>query len=251
MNYYRVAVCDDEKYYREELISLLTTFENESGNKIEIQTYSSGEELLEDWETKAIHIFILDVEMNVKSGIDVARDIRKKDDNVSIIFATSYENYAFNAYDVSAMGYLVKPVAYVKLKKLLIKAIIAVDYKNDREVARARYIEVKVKYEKVNIETDKIQYIEKRRNVSIIHTKDNEYTSYDTLSQIYEKLDSRKFIYTHQGYLVNFDMIKEVAKTSVVLEDYIEVPISRKYYKGIRERFMNQIYKSANLKQNN
>lgn len=248
MNYYRVAVCDDEKYYREELLSLLTTFENESGNKIEILTYSSGEELLEDWETKTIHIIIMDVEMKEKSGIDVARDIRKKDDNVSIIFATSYENYAINAFDVSAMGYLVKPVSYVKLKKLLTKAIIAVDYKNDREVARARYIEVKVKYDKVNIEADKIQYIEKRRNVSIIHTKDNEYTSYDTLSQLYEKLDSRKFIYTHQGYLVNFDMIKEVAKTSVVLEDYIEVPISRKYYKGIRERFMNQIYKSVNLK---
>lgn len=245
MNHYRIAVCDDESYYREELISLLTTYGNESGNAFEIHGYASGEGLLEDIGKKVFHILILDVEMKEKSGIDTAREIRKKDETTIIIFATSYEHYALNAFDVSAMGYLVKPVSYLKLKKLLSNAIITVDFLKDSEAARARYIEVKVKYETVNVETDKIQYIEKRRNVSFIHTKDNEYTCYETLSQLHEKLDIRKFIYIHQGYIVNFDLIMEVTKTSVILADYIEIPVSRRYYKEVREKFMEKIYRAA------
>lgn len=247
---YRIAVCDDESYYREELCTLLTTFENECGNQFEIHTFSSGEELLKNWNSKIFHIVILDVEMNQMSGIDVAKEIRKSDEDVIILFATSYENYALNAYEVSAMGYLVKPVSYLKLKKLLSKAIIALDYLHDREAANVRYIEVKVKYEKVIIEVNKIIYIEKRRNVSIIHTKDNEYTSYDTLAQLYEKIDINKFVYVHQGYIVNFDLIQEVAKSTVILRDYIEVPISRKYYKDVKERFMNSLYQKLNLAPN-
>ncbi|MDF2586717.1 MAG: LytTr DNA-binding domain, partial [Anaerocolumna sp.] len=56
--------------------------------------------------------------------------------------------------------------------------------------------------------------------------------------------------YVHQGYIVNFDLIQEVAKSTVILRDYIEVPISRKYYKDVKERFMNSLYQKLNLAPN-
>lgn len=246
MNQYRIAVCDDEAFYREEAMNFLTTYSNESGNAFDLHIYESGEELLKEYDTTIFHILVLDVEMGAMSGIDVAREIRKKDENVVIIFATSHENYALGAFDVSAMGYLVKPISYVKLKKVLSNAIMTVDFIRDRELAKERYIEIKVKYETIRIEVDKIKYIEKRRNVSIIHMDGCEYTCYETLSQLYSKLDINKFCYTHQGYIVNFNMIMEVGKTMVVLADYIEIPISRKYYKEIKNRFMDTIYKKLN-----
>jgi two-component system, LytTR family, response regulator LytT len=246
MNQYRIAVCDDETYYREEVINFLTTFSNESGNVFDLHAYQSGEELLKANKNTVYHILILDVEMEGKSGIDVAREIRKHDENVIIIFATSHENYALGAFDVSAAGYLVKPVSYVKLKKLLSNAIMSVDFLRDRESAKERYIEIKVKYETIRIEVNKIKYIEKKRNVSIIHMEANEYTCYETLAQLYSKLDINKFCYIHQGYIVNFNMIMEVGKTMVVLADYIEIPISRKYYKEVKTRFMDNIYEKMN-----
>lgn len=85
-----------------------------------------------------------------------------------------------------------------------------------------------------------------KRNTSIIHTTDNEYACYETLSQIYERLDVNKFFYVHQGYIVNFDRILEVGKNMVVLADYMEVPVSRKYYKELKERFMSRIYDKLN-----
>ncbi|MFV0341772.1 MAG: LytR/AlgR family response regulator transcription factor [Anaerocolumna sp.] len=246
MNQYRIAVCDDETYYREDVINLLTTYSNESGNMFELHPYESGEELLREYANTVYHILILDVQMQGRSGIDVAREIRKRDDNVVIFFATSHENYALGAFDVSASGYLVKPVSYVKLKKLLSTAVMTVDFLRDRELAQERYIEIKVKYETIRIEVNKIKYIEKKRNVSIIHMVNNEYTCYETLSQLYAKLDINKFCYIHQGYIVNFNMIMEVGKTMVVLADYIEIPISRKYYKEIKTRFMDNIYQKMN-----
>jgi two-component system response regulator LytT len=244
MNRYRVGICDDEKYYQDEMVTLLSAFEDESGNHFDISTYPSGEALLEDYNSKVYHIIILDIEMSGLSGMDVARELRKHDDNVIIIFATSHESFALNAYDVLALGYLVKPVAYTKMKQYLSKAIIMIDFLKDQEAAKKRYLQVKVKYENVNIEINTILYIEKRRNKSIIHARDNEYTCYETLTQLYEKLDIHTFVYTHQGYLVNFNQIKEVSETSVFLEDYIEVPISRKYHKPIKDRFMNNVYKA-------
>ncbi len=74
----------------------------------------------------------------------------------------------------------------------------------------------------------------------------NEYTCYETLAQLYSKLDINKFCYIHQGYIVNFNMIMEVGKTMVVLADYIEIPISRKYYKEVKTRFMDKIYEKMN-----
>ncbi|MDF2802330.1 MAG: Response regulator of the LytR/AlgR family [Anaerocolumna sp.] len=246
MNQYRIAVCDDEAYYREEVINFITTYSNESGNVFDLHAYQSGEELLKANANTVYHIIILDVEMKGKTGIDIAREIRKYDENVIIIFATSHENYALGAFDVSAAGYLVKPVSYVKLKKLLSNAIMSVDFLRDRESAKERYIEIKVKYENIRIEVNKIKYIEKKRNVSIIHMEANEYTCYETLAQLYSKLDINKFCYIHQGYIVNFNMIMEVGKTMVVLADYIEIPISRKYYKDVKSRFMDNIYEKMN-----
>ena len=50
-NHYRIAVCDDESYYQEELCNLLKAYENESGNKLELCRFSRGEDLLKDYET--------------------------------------------------------------------------------------------------------------------------------------------------------------------------------------------------------
>jgi two-component system, LytTR family, response regulator LytT len=245
-NHYRIAVCDDESYYQEELCNLLKAYENESGNKLELCRFSRGEDLLKDYETAVYHILILDVEMNGLTGLETAASIRKADENVIIIFATSFENYALGAFEVNALNYLVKPVDYIKLKKVMGIATASIDFMRDKISARKRYLEVKIKNNEVHIEISKIKYIEKKRNTSIIHTTDNEYACYETLSQIYERLDVNKFFYVHQGYIVNFDRILEVGKNMVVLADYMEIPVSRKYYKELKERFMSRIYDKLN-----
>lgn len=239
---YRVAICEDEIFYQDELISAFTSYQEESEHILELELYQKGEEFLEVFNQKTYHIVILDVEMGTLSGIDVAKEIRNHDGQVQIIFATSHEQYALNAFDVSALGYLVKPVSYIKLKEILSKAIMMVDFIQEKMELKERYIQITVNYRLVNIRVDTITYIEKKRNLSIIHIKNNRYSCYETLSQLHERLDIYLFVYTHQGFIVNFNKIKEVLSTNIIMEGNIKIPLSRKYQKTVKERFIAGIY---------
>lgn len=241
MHRYRVALCDDQQLYREQLHMLLTKYQQENDCTFEIYSYSSGEELLQNTNI-VFHIILLDIEMEKISGIEVARRIRSKDDYTQIIFVTSHDSYAFNAYELDAIGYLLKPISYEVFKKQLTKAIITIEYFNDKLLSAMKYIDIKIKNEVIKLNTNHIIYIEKRRNTIIIYTSSTSYTIYDTLSNLYSRLDSQKFIYIHQGYIVNYAKILNVEGSYIVMEGNIQLPISRKYYKSTKERFMNDLY---------
>lgn len=100
----RIAICDDEKNIRELI-----------GNKVakqypeaDIIFFQSGEELL--LSDKHIDILFLDIQMSGKNGMETARELRKKDKSVILIFVTAVEEYVFQAFDVGAFNYIVKPI---------------------------------------------------------------------------------------------------------------------------------------------
>lgn len=247
MYLYDIAICDDESYYREEIIKMFAAYQSESGNRLTISEYSSGEDLLEGIKKKEkpFDIIILDVEMKAKTGVETAKEIRREDDGAVIIFATSHDSYALDAFAVGAAGYLVKPVNYVELKKIMMKSIVMADFFKDKKEAEKRYLNIMTQHEKMEIEIDRIIYIEKERNKARISTRDGEYSCYETLSELYKKLDQRKFTYCHQGFLVNFEKVKDVEKTKICFGSNIDVPLSRKYYKELRERFMQGVRSSC------
>ena len=112
----RIAICDDEKNIRELI-----------GNKVakqypdaKIVFFSSGEELLLSEEK--IDILFLDIQMNGKNGMETARQLRKKDKKIIIIFVTAIEDYVFQAFDVGAFHYLVKPIEDAKFADVLYRA---------------------------------------------------------------------------------------------------------------------------------
>ena len=118
-----------------------------------------------------------------------------------------------------------------------------VQYTFDYKEAEKRYIEVPVSRNTRIVDVRTIQYIEKRRNQCVLHCTDAEITCYETLKKICCKLDQNIFIYVHQGYIVNFDAIKEVKENVVCLGDGVEVPLSRSHYKEVKNRHMSKIRK--------
>ena len=252
MNEFNVAVCDDEDYYIADIKKYVVAFESESETKLNIYEYNSGLELLQDMQNSGVkfHIVFLDVDMPEYSGIDTAIELRKTDKNVVICFETSYEQYAYEAYQVEALGYIVKPVKYVELKKLLERAIINIRYCIDEKQADEKYLEVKTNKDSKLVEIKDIIYIEKRKNQCIFHLMDGELVCYETLGNIYGKLDVQQFYYSHQGYIVNFSKIKEVKKGCVCFSESVEAPVSRKYYTSLRKMHMDKILRIRQERQN-
>lgn len=240
MRHFEVRICDDEKYYIDDLKTLISTLSNELDYEIGVSTYLDVEELLQDVleEKKPCHILFLDVEMPKMNGVDAAIKLRKEGYEGVICFVTGFDKYALNAFQVDALGYICKPARYDELKRLMKRACIQVFYQIDEEEARKRYIEVSSHGKEFVVDLKKVLYIEKRKNQAIIHMEEGEITCYEPLKMLYARLNQEKFVYTHQGFIANFEKIKEVCQDSVMFGEGCEIPVSRKYQKDLRKRHM-------------
>ena len=89
----RVVICDDEKNIRELIADKVLKQYPEA----EIVFFSSGEELL--LSDNHTDILLLDIQMSGKNGMETARELRKKDKDVILIFVTAVEEYVFQAFD--------------------------------------------------------------------------------------------------------------------------------------------------------
>ena len=241
----KIGICDDETFFREELEKLVSVYANESEQTLEIRTYAAAKTLATDIleEKEEFHMLFLDVEMDEMSGMDAARKLREHGYKGVICFVTGKDQYALDAFSVDAIGYLQKPAKYQDVKRMVQKALVQIYYQWDEAEAKKRYLEITTQNEKTMIDIRQILYVEKRRNQCVIHLEDSEMVCYETLKSIYEKLDKRNFCFTHQGFIVNFDKIKEVKKDIVCLGAGREIPVSRRYQNELREKHMNKIYR--------
>ncbi len=240
-----IAVCDDEEFFLDSIFSLVTACMNENRYIFEIDRYSEGEVLLESIESgeKEYDLLFLDIDMPKLSGMDVAKELRRRNCEGIICFVTSHNKYALDAYNVEALGYVIKPAQYIDVKKLVEKAVVQIFYRFDKQEAAKRFLEINTHTGRRQVSMHSILYIEKRRNQSVLHLEAGEIVCYESLKSLYERLNQSIFCYVHQGYVVNFDKIKEVLPTFIALGDGCEVPVSRKYQKALSERHMNKIYR--------
>lgn len=255
MNEFLVAVCDDEESCLENTLQYFKAYESEREVTFAVEKFYSGFDLLKAMRErgKRYDLILLDVDMPVMNGVDTAMEIRKDDADVVICYITSYENYAYHAFEVNAIGYLLKPVAYVKLRAMFDRCVREIRYLKDRQAAEKIYLDVSEGRNRTIVPFQHILYFEKQRNLCVIHTTEGEMSCYRTLANIYEKLDPDRFFYCHRAFIVNFDYINEVLPNCVCLGDGLEIPLSRRYYKNLRKRHMDKIYRlqSERRKQRN
>lgn len=240
-----VGICEDEKFFREEMEKMVSVYANESESDIEIGCYEAATHLVKDVRDnqKVYDLLFLDVEMERMSGMELAKMLRQDGYEGVICFVTSKDQYALDAFSVEAIGYIKKPAKYQEVKRIIQKATVQILYQRDAEEAKKRYIEITTQNEKVVVDTQQVLYVEKRRNQCVFHLEETEIVCYETLKNIYERLDKQKFYYAHQGFIVNFDKIKEVKKDIVCFGAGREIPVSRRYQNELRQLHLDKIYR--------
>ncbi len=245
MRQIQIAVCDDEEFYRNELEKMLSVYGNETDTDLAIELYENAQILLDAMkqEGKRYDLIFFDIEMPEITGIDAARKIYKMETGALFCFVTNHNRYAIRAFEVEAINYISKPMKYLDLKSVMKRAKAQIYYSIDEEEAKMRYLEIVSARDKVVVDLTKVVYIEKRRNQCVFHLTDGEQICYDSLGNIYKRLDPEQFFFTHQGYIANFSHIKEVRKDAVCFGEGAEIPVSRKYYPMLRERHMDTIYR--------
>jgi len=211
----RIAICDDEKDIRELIGEKVTAQYPEA----EIVYYPSGEELL--LSDKCIDILFLDIQMPGRNGMEAAGELRKKEKDVILIFVTAVEEYVFQAFDVGAFHYIVKPMDDVKFSEVLRRAV------DERNVQSVRRINVKTpeeKYVMINnagvhskVMIEDIVYAEVFNRKIVIHKMNDTIEYYGKLSDL-EALAGENFFRPHRAYLINFKYVVKYDATTIYLE---------------------------------
>ena len=108
----KIAICDDEKKYIENITDLVKTYSEKKSVGMDIYTFERSFDLLDSIEEGNLYdAYLLDIYMPGISGLSVAEELRNRDEAAPIIFLTSSPDHAIEAYEVRAVHYLLKPLS--------------------------------------------------------------------------------------------------------------------------------------------
>lgn len=221
----RIAICDDEKNIRAYLRTLVRKQDSES----EITEYASADEYLSGGMEH--DLLFLDIEMKgAASGMDgmsMAKQIRNMelDRQPVIIFVTGYEEYVYDAFDVGAFQYLLKPINEQKFAEVLNRA--AEQILSEAEQKKKTLI-IQYGSESRAIPLDSIYYLESRNHKVVLYLKEGELEYYAKIGELEEEL-AGQFYRIHRGYLVNLAYVEGYDKAEVTLANGDRLPLSKKY----------------------
>ena len=205
-----IGVCDDESVHRnrikEILLDILKTFNLE----YKIYEYDSGESLLENYPSN-LDILIIDIQMKSINGMDTARKIRENDDDVEIIFMTSFAEFMQDGYEVRAYRYLLKPINENKIMKHITPCI------KDIMRKRSNYITLNTRNYIDRVKIDSILYIETNRPNVLIYTNDNIYSIKMSMSKIEKELKDCGFFRCHASYMINLSKVESMYGNTVIV----------------------------------
>lgn len=229
---YQIAIYEDEKIFSE-------AFEkncNQLCTKLKIDhtvtAFQNSKELLQiiSTEPTKFDLFLLDIITDELSGMDLAKIIRKKNKESSIIFVTSNRDFAIQGYEVQALHYLLKPIDINLLEKL-----IDTDYKNK---FKRKFITLETHTNLVKIAFSEIVALETVNRKVAVYLLDKTIYHTGKLSDLAEQLPSNLFIRCHQSFTLNIRNIREVDKKNATAVNGKIIPISRSHQKAIQKAFL-------------
>ena len=234
---FKIAICDDDSYFSEELKELLSSYLVEKDLAFEIDIYDSGEALIDlGIDVIKYTIIFLDINMKKVDGIKTAEMIREVSREVFIVFVTAYVDYSLEGYRLDVVRYLLKGNANFRSK---------VNECLDAIIDKMNYTLTKRKFDfkegTKEISLERLLYIESNLHMLKFHVMEDDekvYTMYETLNVFEARFAEKIFIRTHQSYLVNSKHIKNVVRCKLILSNGVELPIPKAKYKEVKKKFI-------------
>lgn len=224
----KFAVCDDEPFMAEEISQYLTRYMEEK-NMVSycVNSFSNGRLLLES--DCDFDLIFLDIQMEQPDGMETAKMLRRRKNRSLLVFVTVMKECVFDAFQVHAYDYLVKPLDYQRFRKTMDRAL------KDLRQEAAGHLVIRKNNSCQVIPLSQIMYCEVLGRKIYIHQTDGKVIDYyDRLEDFQRRVDGR-FFRCHRSYLVNLDYIRGCAAGLATLSCGSEVPVSR-----LRERELTE-----------
>lgn len=234
----KIAICDNEQEQQKQLLQLLNKEMTRRGCKYEVSFFSYGEALLEKAATETFDIVFLDIYMKEMNGITTARELQKMQ-NPKIVFITTSEDFAVDAFQIHAAHYLVKPVQPADIKEALDRCL---PDKDDVAIHT-----LKTAQGTICLREDHICFIEATGKYSLLYTIDSEepYRCPYAFRQFVEGMQSEDLVQCHRSYVVNLNFAEHISNTEIIMKDKQFIPLSRKEKPAFMEKYKSYLFRQA------
>ncbi|MCI8792678.1 MAG: response regulator transcription factor [Eubacterium sp.] len=235
----KVVICDDSIEDLMKIDEALAKYnERNPGRDIQVEKYSDALQLYARIKEKELaDLYILDMIMPEKTGIELGNKLRQCGSEKGIIYITTSDEFAMDAYDVHALRYLLKPLREDQLFEALDYAFSYSDVSNG-----ARYL-VRTRTGLVSVLHSRIEYIENASRTLAVHLVDGEVIrsifirgSFD--QEISGLISDSNFMQIHKSFLVNKRYVRKLNGDSIIMECGDCVPISRKRAADVKKEYL-------------
>lgn len=193
-----LLIVDDEALARSRLERMLRTLGHE-----QIRSCAGGGEALEAAKEESFDIAFLDINMPQMNGLDLGYELRYLQPQMGIVFQTAYSEHALEAFDIGAVGYLVKPYSLDQLSKVLER----LGEERERERSDVRLMS-KNGENYFLLRPEEIYYIKADLSEVMVRTKKGFSYMSKKISDLERLLAPYHFVQVHRSYLINIDTIK-------------------------------------------
>ena len=222
-----IALCDDEPFMLNNMADRLTEYLNNRPHPYRLLCFSSGSELLQD--EQEFDILFLDIQMGEPDGMKTAKLLREHGFGGLIVFMTVLKERVFEAFQVEAFDYLIKPDLNNRLFSVLNRAFKALEKKQRKNIIIHKGNTTSIIY------LDDIIYSEVIGRKIYLHTKKGQIADYYSSLEVLEQNKDSRFFRCHRSYLINLDYVCGVKDGNAALSDGSFIPVSR-----LREENLSQ-----------
>lgn len=218
----KVAFCDDDMSVVSELQGLLDQYCAKRNREIEYSAFYSSLELLAEIERGVRYdILFLDVILPNENGICIAKEIRRYDSVVKIIFLTSSSEFAVQSYTVDAYFYQMKPICEENFFELMDSALSKCQKEEQHSLI------LRCKSEITRIDLDKLEYCEVLGRTLLFHMENGKVLEgTGSMDKLYGQLSQyENFVRPHRSFLINMEYIRKISYKTITMENLAEIPI--------------------------
>lgn len=232
-----IAVCDDDMLDCCNMAKDIKEILGKTGIPFIVRQFQSGRDLLNAIED--FDIIFMDIIMDGLNGMKTARILREKSFEKMLIFISASRDYVFEAYDVEAFQYLVKPVDDVKLERVLHKAV--------RKLERdsQEFIIINRDRTRKKLLLREIYYFEIRGRVISVHGVDGTFDYYEQIGTLEDELKEKGFFRCHKSFLINLKYVDSYNRQEVILDNGEKIAIAKRRYEAFCREILEYMKKSG------
>lgn len=244
MRKYECIIIDDEPF----AIDWLKNYISFIPNLIVIKCYTNPlEALMEITKGNMVDLILIDIDMPQITGIELSREIRQKTRN--LIFSTAYRQYGYEAYEVEADAYLLKPYTITKFARTMAKLFPGNDEAKTEIKSADDFFFVKNKDEHLKIV--KINYaevvaVESKQNYVLIHTLSKKVLTYMSLTEISKILNQlQNFVQFQRSFIIGKEHIDSIDGNTIRMVNGLQITVGEYYRKDFMTFLTDKLIKTG------